>query len=75
MHQSVNLKQTCTSGFGGSLISEAFKENVTLPSLWNITDNVRCSLILANGEMPTRTGDHLWKIAAGNSSHKEKAKN
>lgn len=39
---------------GGSLISGAFKENVTLPSLWNIIDYVHCTLILANGEMPTR---------------------
>lgn len=41
---------------GGSLISEPFKENVTLPSLWNIIDNVHYALILANGEMPTRMG-------------------
>lgn len=39
---------------GGSLISGAFKENVTLPSLQNIVDNVHCTLILANGGMPTR---------------------
>ncbi len=41
---------------GGSLISGAFKENVTLPSLWNIRDNVHCALILANGVLPTRMG-------------------
>lgn len=35
-----------------SLISGAFKENVTLPSLWNIIDNVHCTLIRANGELP-----------------------
>lgn len=43
------------------LISGAFRENVTLPSLWNIIDNVHCTPILANGEMPERNKD-LWKI-------------
>lgn len=42
---------------GGTLISGAFKENVTLPSLWNITDNGRRSRALANGGLPTGTGD------------------
>lgn len=62
MHQSVNLKQTCTSGaWRESLISGAFKANVTLPSLWDIIDNVHCTFNSGQRRDANKNGNHLWE--------------
>lgn len=50
---------------GESLTSGAFKENVTLPSLWNIIHNGNCTLILANGQMPNKMGNICEKYNCG----------
>lgn len=54
----------------GSLIYGAFKENVTLPSLWNIEDNGPCILTLADGDLPIRLRRSQEKCKRGRKQPK-----
>lgn len=60
----------------GSLIYGAFKENVTLSSLWNIEDNGPCILTLADGDLPTRLrrSQEKWKRGRKQPKYNKKIK-
>lgn len=60
----------------GSLIYGAFKENVTLSSLWNIEDNGPGILTLADGDLPTRLmrSQEKWKRGRKQPKYSKKIK-